>query len=97
MSDVLAEIDGLVTAMFDSAETQIDFQAEMLLRARAWIERWAPVVEAATKSQRAGATLLAAAQGNLDERYISAAVANVEDTTAALWSAVAAALGENKP
>ena len=62
-----------------------------------WIERWAPVVHAATKSQRAGATLLAAAQANLDERYISAAVVNVEDTTAALWSAVAAALGEDKP
>lgn len=70
---------------------------EVCEEAADWIERWAPVVEAAAKSQRAGATLLAAAQANLDERYISAAVANVEDTTAALWSAVAAALGEDKP
>lgn len=44
--ELLAEIDGLATTMFDSAETQIDTQAELLVRARAWIERWAPVVEA---------------------------------------------------
>lgn len=44
--ELLAEIDGLATTMFDSAGTQIDTQAELLKRARDWIERWAPLVEA---------------------------------------------------
>lgn len=38
-TELLAEIDGLATTVFDSAETQIDAQAGLLLRARAEIER----------------------------------------------------------
>lgn len=81
--ELLAEIDGLSTTMFDDPGTQIDAQAELLLRARAWIERWAPVVSLTTELRR------------LDN--LEAPFAEQLGMANRLESAIDVALGEDKP
>lgn len=63
--ELLAEIDTEITA-WERGDAEVDAAATTLMRARAWIERWAPVVEAAREASEATRAAHAAFQAAAD-------------------------------